>query len=85
MEPARSIIRKLGGEANVALIVQRASTAPYRWQYPRDKGGTEGVIPQRYHPMLLDYARANGIDLKPEEFLPVANQGVAPESEPDAA
>jgi hypothetical protein len=70
MEPAHTIIEKLGGEAKVAAITKTASTAPYRWQYPRSKGGTDGLIPQRYHPTLLEYARTNGISLAAEEFLP---------------
>lgn len=70
MEPAHSIIKKLGGEAAVAKITGTAYTAPYRWQHARDKGGAGGLIPQRYHPVLLDYARAQGIPLAAEEFLP---------------
>ncbi len=69
MEPASSIIKKLGGEAVVAEITGRAYTAPYRWQYPRERGGTGGLVPQRHHRTLLDYARAKGIPLKPDDFL----------------
>src|SRR5262245_4864601 len=46
MEPAATIIRRLGGAAIVAAVVGTAVTAPYRWQYPRARGGTGGVIPQ---------------------------------------
>lgn len=74
MEPARTIVRKLGGPAKVAELTGAASTAPYRWQYPREKGGTGGVIPQRHHRKLLDYARENRIELKAEDFLPEAVQ-----------
>lgn len=70
MEPASTIIRKLGGEAVVAKVTKRASTAPYRWQYARENGGTGGNIPQRYHRTLLDYAKKNGIRLRAEDFLP---------------
>lgn len=80
MEPASSIIAKfavekdgvrIGGEAKVASILNTAYTAPYRWQAARNKGGTGGSIPQRYHRALLSYARENGIDLKAEDFLPL--------------
>lgn len=74
MEPAANIIHKLGGEAKIAEITRTAYTAPYRWQSEREKGGTGGTIPQRYHRQLLDYARDHGIDLKAEDFLPVANK-----------
>jgi hypothetical protein len=70
MEPAKTIIEKLGGEAAVSKITGTAYTAPYRWQQPRSKGGTGGLIPQRHHPGLLSYARDNQIDLSPADFLP---------------
>jgi hypothetical protein len=69
MDPASSIIERLGGEAVVSKITKTAYTAPYRWQHSREKGGTGGVIPQRHHRTLLDYARARGIPLRAEEFL----------------
>lgn len=81
MEPARSIIERLGGEAAVSKITGTAYTAPYRWQHPRIKGGTGGMIPQRYHRGLLDYARERGIALSADDFL-AASQ---PEHEGSAA
>ena len=69
MDPATTIIRKLGGEAKVAEITGLAFTAPYRWQHEKAKGGTGGLIPQNHHRVLLDYARAHGIALAAEEFL----------------
>jgi hypothetical protein len=84
MEPARTIIKLLGGEAKVSEITGRAYTAPYRWQHPVEKGGTGGLIPQRLHVRLLDYARANGIPLSPADFLPVHQP--SPEApQPEAA
>lgn len=74
MEPASTIIKKLGGEAVVSKITETAYTAPYRWQQPRAKGGTDGLIPQRHHPKLLTYARENDIPLSPAEFLPAPEQ-----------
>jgi hypothetical protein len=71
MEPAATIIKKLGGEAVVSKVTETAYTAPYRWQQPREKGGTGGLIPQRHHPRLLDYAEREKIPLSPADFLPV--------------
>ena len=69
MEPAKSIIAKLGGEAVVSGITGTAYTAPYRWQHPKAKGGTGGRIPQKHAPALLAYARDKGISLTAEELL----------------
>jgi hypothetical protein len=70
MEPAATIIGKLGGAKIVAAITGRATTAPYRWQYARQKGGTGGLIPQKYHRLLLDYAWQHGIALRATDFMP---------------
>ena len=59
MDPARSIITKLGGETAVAHICGTAASAPYRWQYARE----------RHHRALMDYAEAKRIPLAAEEFL----------------
>lgn len=70
MEPAASIVSKLGGPTVVSQITGTAYTAPYRWQHPRDKGGTDGLIPFKYHSALLGYAANKGIELSPGDFLP---------------
>lgn len=70
MEPARSVIELLGGEKAVSKATGTAYTAPYRWQQPRDKGGTGGNIPQRHHNALLAYARSQGVRLTAEDLLP---------------
>ena len=69
MEPASSIIEKLGGPAKVAEVTGTAYTAPYRWQHATEKGGTGGVIPQKHIPTLLEYARTNGVALTADEFF----------------
>lgn len=70
MNPASHVIKQLGGETKVRELTGASVTAPYRWQYAKDKGGTGGLIPQRYHRTLLDYAQDNKIDLSAEDFLP---------------
>jgi hypothetical protein len=70
MEPAASIIKAIGGEAIASQITGTAYTAPYRWQQPKEKGGTGGLIPQRHHPAILQFAREKGINVTAESFLP---------------
>lgn len=69
MEPAKSIIEKLGGHRAVADLTGTALTAPYRWTHPVEKGGTGGTIPQKHHRTLLEHARERGIPLTAEDFL----------------
>jgi hypothetical protein len=69
MEPAHTIISKLGGPTAVAKVVNVHRTRVSNWKRPRVSGGTDGMIPQRYHRPLLDYAKAAGIALAAEDFL----------------
>lgn len=71
VEPAYSIIRKLGGDARVAEICGLEDrTTPYRWRQPKAKRGSGGVIPSRHLPVLLKYARTKRIPLKAADFVP---------------
>jgi len=70
LEPAKSIIELLGGEAVVSEITGTAFTAPYRWQASVEKGGTGGLIPQKHIPALLAYAKAKNLGLDANSFLP---------------
>jgi hypothetical protein len=74
MEPAATIIRRLGGEKHVAYVTGTAYTAPYRWQYPRERGGTGGLIPQRHHATLIACARERRIRLSADDFMPRAER-----------
>lgn len=69
MKPATQIIAKLGGPTAVANLVDVHRTRVSNWKRPRSRGGTDGLIPQKYHRTLLDYAAANSIELSAEEFL----------------
>jgi hypothetical protein len=69
MEPAETIITKLGGPGVVAGVVKVHRTRVSNWKRRRESGGTDGLIPQRYHRQLLDYAAENSIDLSAEDFL----------------
>ena len=63
----------------MAEITGTQYTAPYRWQHPRDKGGTGGLIPQKQAIKLLEFARKNKIQITAEAFMP------APSSNTEAA
>ncbi len=69
MEPAQTIIRKLGGPTAVAEIVGIHRTRVSSWQRARDAGGTGGRVPQAHIDKLLDFARVKGIPLSAEEFF----------------
>lgn len=72
LEPAASIVRRFGGEAAVSEITGTAFTAPYRWQYAREKGGTNGRIPRKPLAALIAHGREHGVVITPEEMLQLA-------------
>lgn len=74
MEPATSIIEKLGGEAAIAKAIGRHASTPYRWRYSKDKKGTGGLIPQKYIPKLLELARSQNKELSLADFFPASPQ-----------
>lgn len=69
LEPARSVISKLGGVDTVALATGAHRTRVFRWMYPSSRGGTGGLIPQRHIRTLLDYAASKHVKLSPADFL----------------
>lgn len=77
MEPAASIIDRLGGPTRVAEIVGVHRTRVSNWKRARAVGGTDGRIPQNYHRTLLSFAQQNQIPLQASDFLPVAESAVA--------
>lgn len=74
---AEKIIKKFGSirllrsclEAVVGKDAPSLSTI-YRWLYPREKGGTDGQIPTRNIPHIMQAARYAGVMLEPQDFYP---------------
>lgn len=69
LDPAKSVIAKIGIE-KVSEITGKHVSRVYRWMYPKERGGTGGLIPQGDAPTLLAYAKANDIELTPADFFP---------------
>lgn len=76
LDPAKSVIEKIGIE-KVAGITGKHVSNVYRWMYPKEQGGTGGMIPQSEASKLLTYARENGIELSPADFFPARTEHAA--------
>lgn len=70
LEPAHSVISKLGGIAQVVEATGVHRTRVYSWRRAKADRGTDGLIPQKHHPVLLDFARKRGVPLTADDFLP---------------
>lgn len=70
MEPAQRIITLLGGPSAVSRIAGVHRTRVSNWQRPKDSGGTGGIIPFKYAPVLIKAAEDRGEKLSASDFLP---------------
>ncbi len=76
LDPAKTVIGRIGIE-KVAEITGKHVSRVYRWMYPKDRGGTGGLIPQKEQPALLGFARQNGIELNERDFFPATSGAMA--------
>lgn len=77
MEPAATIIRNLGGDTAVAAITGVHRTRVANWKRSKEAGGSGGAIPFRHVPALLEAAKAQGISLSTDDFLPASTEASA--------
>lgn len=70
LEPAYSVIEKLGGKSAVSEALGLDKSTLSRWCQPRP-GGTGGLIPQRYWPHLMQMARDQRVRIGVKELAAV--------------
>lgn len=75
--PAARVIEKCGGVDRVAKIVGRTPGSVYKWRWPKEKGGTGGLIPTDAQTKIWDAALRGEVDLTREDFLPEQIRGAA--------
>lgn len=66
--PLQRVVKKLGSQAKLAEAAEVTRGAVTRWNYPLEKKGRRGMIPQQYHQKIVDYAHNHDIILTPEDF-----------------
>lgn len=62
---AQHVIAKCGGHKMVADALNLSVQRVYCWTYPRDKGGTDGLVPAKHQSPLLKAFPA----LNPSDFF----------------
>jgi hypothetical protein len=67
LEPAFSVVEKLGGKAAVADTLNLDKSTLSRWCQPAPQG-TGGMIPQRYWPQLVEMARKQKVRITLKEL-----------------
>ncbi len=69
MEPAKTVIEICGGIDAVAKICARDRSRVTRWGYPKERGGSDGMIPTPVANRLLEFAREEKLPLRAEHFF----------------
>ena len=62
MNAAQQIIQKFGGQSAVAKLIGKGQTTVQYWT-------KTGVIPAKWHALLLRIAQEQGVDLSPSDFI----------------
>jgi hypothetical protein len=70
LEPAYTVIEKLGGKSAVAQALSLDKSTLSRWCQPSPQG-TGGMIPQRYWPQLMQMARDQRVRIGLKELAAV--------------
>ncbi len=61
----------LGGVPTLAKGINTTTTTVQRWRWPKDVGGTGGIIPHWRHEDILAFAQARGVELPYEALIRV--------------
>lgn len=74
---AARILAKFGGPAGLWVMLKklppqyhRERTAIYKWLYPREQSGTDGMIPRSAEIAVKLAARQAGVYIAPDEWAP---------------
>lgn len=68
MKPAELVIKKFGGVRALAKLVGVYPGTVSRWTAPKERNGTGGYIPVKYHRLVLELADQHGKNLTLEEL-----------------
>lgn len=71
---AANIFQKFGGPHQLYKAIRDrvggiSLTTVHRWAYPKDRKGTDGFIPARYHQIVLNAGVELGLDIGPADFF----------------
>ena len=67
---AHNIMDLFGGAASLAKAINLPYATVYRWQLPKEQGGTDGLVPSKHHLPIIRAARLQDIDIKYSHFFP---------------
>ena len=78
IEPANTILTRFGGAGPLSRRLGLDRSAVHRWALPRSRGGSDGLVPAKYHQRLLAMATAEGIALTAADLIGAAGAAITP-------
>lgn len=60
---AERVLRKFKGARRLAVLIRRHPASVYKWTYPRERGGTGGLVPTEAWPAIAAAALVKGVKL----------------------
>lgn len=71
LEPAKTVIARVGGVDKAAAITGKHVSRIYRWMYGKERGGTGGFVPHEDAVKLLEAAASESLPLAPADFFAI--------------
>jgi len=69
LSPAAYVLMIFNGVRATARVAGRSPSSVCKWNKPKEQRGTNGLIPTKAQPILLDKARDLGLDLTAEDLI----------------
>lgn len=60
---AKKIYRAFGGASQLARLLNLPRSTVYKWGYPKDRGGTGGLVPSHRIEAIIRLAKEQDIEL----------------------
>lgn len=71
---AERVIEKCGGVARTAALIGRSESWVYRWTYPKERGGTGGMVPRSAQESLIRLSQKGEVEITPLDFFEGVSQ-----------
>lgn len=68
-QPAYDIVSKLGGVSRTAEICECDPGAVSRWMTEKERGGRDGMIPQKHWRAIMLHSREHGLGITLDDLF----------------
>jgi amino-acid N-acetyltransferase len=69
LKPAEYAILVFKGVRKLARAINRDPSSVSRWSKPKSEKGSDGFVPRGAQRLILDSAKAQGLDITPQDLI----------------